>query len=242
MKTHQSSTFYNSYRHVLLVLIILLTASGCANTKNFVHSDRQRIDSISIDFKNVKYSSDNEVILLNTDAKAWASIGGGLIGTAIYESMDDHSPEATILQILGTDDMLKKTVAESFTCQFENGGPFKILPQNDASAYLEIEIQSLQFHELSGDDLTLTGVYWARLYDSNSGALLWANFDQYIAFNSDLIEYTLAEYISEPAKLRYAVSVLSQMLAGDFVEDLHGQRYPVDHELHSVVSYQPAEK
>ncbi len=225
---------------ILLSILAVSCLSGCANTKSFSHLDSQRIDSVSIDPKDIKYKYDKEIIWLNTSAKAWASLGGGLIGAAIYESFDDHSPEGAILNILSADDLLKNTVSESFRYQFKNGGPFEVTTMDKASAYLEIEVASIQFHELNGDNLKLTGLYWARLYDSATGALLWSNYDQYIAFNSDLIEFTLEEYTSEPAKLRYALSVLSQMLAGDFVEDLNGQRFPVNHDLHSVASYHAA--
>ena len=223
---------------ILLVFVIAL--SGCATTKTLNQADKQRLEKIYIAAEHVKHKPTKEIVYLNTDKKAWASILGGPIGAIIYEAADDHEPEALIIKHLNSGDLLKKTVAESFKYQFEQAGIFEITEKNEADAYLEVEIGNVQFHEMNGDDLKFTGIYFARLFDIQTNEMLWSQNDYFSAFNGNLVEYTLEEYVSDPAKLRYAASVVSQMLAIEFVEKLGGNPGSVDHSLHSVDSYEIA--
>ena len=223
---------------VLLISVIAL--SGCATTKTLNQADKQRLEKIYIAAEHVKHKPTKEIVYLNTDKKAWASFLGGPIGAIIYEAADDHEPEAMIIKHLNSGDLLKKTVADSFRYQFEQAGIFEITEKNKADAYLEIEIGNVQFHEMNGDDLKYTGIYFARLFDIQTDEMLWSQHDFFSAFNGNLVEYTLEEYVSDPAKLRYAASIVSQMLAIEFIKNLGGNPGSVNHSLHSVDSYKIA--
>ncbi len=215
----------------IIILVFLLT--GCATTKNFNSNDKGRIESISVTSEHVKFKSTKDIIFLNTDAKAWAGLLAGPIGALVYGSMDDHTPEAVIYEILNTQDLLKNTVAESFKYHFERSGLFSVTSSEKADAYLEIDVRDVQFHEINGDKLRYTGLYFASIYDSHDNSLLWTQHEYFSAFNSDLVEYELDDYIQDPGKLKYAASIVSQMLAREFIEMLDGKVTPVDHVLHS---------
>ena len=112
-----------------------------------------------------------------------------------------------------------------------------ITSSKDADSYLQIDVKDIQFHEMNGDSLKYTGLYFASIYDSKSKTLLWSQHEYFSAFNSDLVEYTLDDYIQDPGKLRYAASIVSQMLAREFVEMLDGKVTAVNHNLHSIEAY-----
>ena len=218
---------------IFLILFISIILMGCANTKNFKQADKEQIHTLSIQTKFVKFNPSKDIVFLNTDARGWTAGLLGPIGAVAYEAMHDDSPEAAIIWILSTDNLLKNTVSESFFYQFENSGLFEVVSTDSADAYLEIEVKDIQLHEMNGDKLRYTGLYFARIYNSG-GNLLWAKHDFFSAFNKDLVEFTLEQYLSDPSRLRHAVSVLSQMLAIEFIKELNGNHGAVSYNLHPI--------
>ena len=117
---------------------------------------------------------------------------------------------------------------------------FNMISNNEkVEAYLEIEIADIQFHQMNGDKLRYTGLFFTRIYHSKNGDLLWSQSDFFSGFNGDLFESELHEYNSDSAKLRYAASVLSQMLAVEFIKKLDGRHDNVDYDLHNRQSHHP---
>lgn len=218
---------------ILSVLFLVVMIGGCAG-KSLSTSDRQLLNSISIDPESVSLSGESGVIWFNTSSSALATVLGGIVGGVLYEGLHDKSPEEAVLFLFNKNQMLKNTVSESFKYQFEKSNTFNVTNRDNADAYLNIEITSIQFHQLSGNKLTMSGQCRARLISTSDGRVFWENLDQFSPFNSQLVEYSFEEYISNSTKLRYALSVLSQMLAGEFVENLGGTKVLVNNELHKV--------
>ena len=216
-----------------LVIFLITVVTGCTG-KTLVQEDRQKISSISIDVNDVSYPDDKSLIMLNTYADGWAMFLGGFVGQAIYEELSDKSPKEVVLHYLRKDQMLKNTVAEAFKFQFEKANVFPVSEKNKADAYLIIEIPSLQFHQITDKNLRFTGNYKASLLSSTDGRILWSSNVYFSGFNSDLIRYPLEEFLVESEKLKYALSVLSQMNAAEFIKKLGGKPVPLNHALHAV--------
>lgn len=228
MKKYQQSYF------VLILLCILFVIYGCAGSKSLSPDDKKTINTIAIEYDDISYKDSKDLIMLNTSASGWSAALGGPIGAILYDGLHDDTPEGTFLYLLKKDDMLKKTVADSFRHQIIESKVFGYEEKDKADAFFHIEVGNIQLHELNGNKLKLTSIFIAKLISTKDNRILWQGHDFFSGFNDELVEYTMDEYFSNPTKFRYAISVVSQMLAREFMKDLGGTAVPVDHNLHKV--------
>ncbi|MCK4620665.1 MAG: SHOCT domain-containing protein [Desulfuromonadales bacterium] len=205
---------------------------GCAGTKALSEKDCGELTSISIASEDVIPSTKSDFIWINSSASAWAGLLGGLAGSLAYEKFHDKTPRESIMFLFEKDKMFQKTVAEAFKYQFENANLFEITEKEHAKAHLIIEVPSIQFHQISGDNLRLTGQFFAKLVSSTDGKVLWKGHEYFSAFNSNLVRYPLNEYITDPKKLKYGVSIISQLNSAEFVKKLKGTPSSLNHDLY----------
>lgn len=230
MQVTRRSYKFNFY----LILSLLLVLSGCASRQSLSPEDRQSLRTVAVEPGDINFKDSKDIIWLNTNASAWSGVLGGLVGSMIYEGLHDKTPEETFLFLLKKDDMLKNTVAEAVGYQLKESHLFNFVEKKDADAFFQIEVASIQLHELNGSNLRLTSMFTAKLVSAKDNKIIWQGFDSFSAFNSHLIEYPIGEYLSNPSKYRFAISVVSQMIAAEFIKDLGGKPVSVNKNLHPI--------
>jgi len=219
---------------ILFAWLVLMTLLVGCSSKSLSQADKQLLNSVAIEPTDVIYSFNKNTILFNTSRTAWAGALGGAIGALIYEGLDDDSPENIILFQLKKDNMLVNTISQAFEYQIQNSDLFHVSNKDSSDAYFQIEIDGFQFHELNTPNLRLVSSCKASLLSTNNHRILWKGRESFTAFNKSLIEYPWEDYVNDPSKLRYAVSVVSQMLAAEFIKDLGGNPSPVSHALYKL--------
>jgi len=196
--------------------------------------DRQLLKTVAVDPGDITFKDSTDIIMLNTSASAWSGALGGIVGSMAYEGLHDKTPEGTFLYLLKKDDMLKNTVAEAFRYQLKESHLFDYVEKNNADAFFQVDVTSIQLHEMNGSNLRLTSMFVAKLVSAKDKKILWQSFDSFSGFNDQLIEYPMEEYLSNPSKYKYAISVVSQMIAAEFIKNLGGNPVSVNHALHPV--------
>jgi len=230
MQVRRRSFKFNFY----LILSLLFVLSGCASRQALSPDDRQLLKTIAVDPGDITFKDSTDIIMLNTSARAWSGALGGIVGSMIYEGLHDETPEGTFLFLLKKDDMLKNTVAEAVRYQLKESHLFNYVEKNNADAFFQIEVANIQLHEMNGSNLRLTSFFAAKLVSAKDNKIIWQGFDSFSAFNDQLVEYPMEDYLSNPSKYRFAISVVSQMIAAEFIKNLGGNPVSVNRNLHPI--------
>ena len=99
---------------------------------------------------------------------------------------------------------------------------------------MTIKPLNIQLIEYNKGKLKLTTRIDAKLTTAE-GRIIWEDWSYFSAFNDKLTEYTLEEYLSDPNKLSNAISVISQLIASEFISSIGGTPLPINHILHEEI-------
>lgn len=225
------------YNNIYLTLVCLIAVSflgGCGATNSLTLQERQSTESIAISPDDVHFKKTEKFIDLATFGKVYSGMLGGAIGSLIYESNKDKTPEQLLLMHLLEDDMLATTITNAFSYHINGSGlfPKPTVDRGSADAYMDISLPiTLQVIERTDDMFKVTYRLDAKLITKDQ-EVLWQDWAYFSGFNDELVEYTLEDLLAKPDALKHAISITAQLIAIQFVTEAGGSARPLNHQLH----------
>lgn len=218
------------------LIFVLLVLCGCGATKSLTVEDRSKIHTLAIAPSDVTYEAKKDTIQLMNKSRTNAMMWGGLVGTLIYESVRDNTPEDVILQLLEKEGMLKNTIAEAMTYQFQESGLFeKVTSDKQASdAHMLIKMPIFQLLISNDDQYKLVFRLDGQLKD-NKGNVLWEGWEFLTAFNEQAPTHPFEVYVKDPVIFKQSISIVAQMIARLYIEGMGGKPAPLNKELHGKI-------
>lgn len=216
---------------IFVSILSLLIATGCGSTKSLSSDAKNELQSIAIDQSDIYFKNEKDYIAIVTRGAGWSGALGGAIGAAIYESTRDKSPEGIVLYHLNNNNMFKNAISKSFEYQFSESKMFTIDNKENADAYLELNPLVFQLVEYNSGKFKLILRIDAKII-AKDGRVMWEDWELFSAFNENLAEYSLEEYLSDPTKLQHGISVVSQMIAREFIQGMGGSPVQVNQTIY----------
>lgn len=218
----------------LFLICFLIFLSGCAgNRQPLSQDDRLLINAVAIEPDDILYEDSEALITL---LPGMASVRCKNTSGAI-EEVAKKNLYGQLLAQFKNDNMLRKTISESFKYQINESNLFNIVGKDKADTVLQVEVFTIQIQNVrgfSGSGCRLTAMYKAKLISKKDNRIMWKSGAYVNPMFEKVIEYPLQDYFSNPSKLQYAISVVSQMLAADIVKQLGGTAVTANHKLHQV--------
>lgn len=222
----------NTTNTFLLVLIVLLSLTGCASKNSLTKQELALTKTISILPEDVSYLDKPELFYIQTKGRTAAS-SFGLVGALIYEGAKDDSVEEAMLHQIKEDDLLTKTVAEAFQYTFSEAGVFASVKGTHelADAHMNINVEMVQIIWKSKKMHKFNLVIEAELVD-NSGTVLWKDRDFFTAYNDEIPYLPFNSYLTDKQILKQSISIVAQMIAREFIIDMGVTAPVINRELH----------